>query len=144
MNSPPSLSGTADSVAASHDFDPQEEVVDAWGIRYPSFKAFLLGNAFEDDRCNGAVEALRNKGRSQAFCKTFAEGFRSFPRDEKAEKHAPPTFETQASKQGWRWAADEGYVDPQTERYRSLSWHNIRLGEGYDAARRAAEPAPAD
>jgi hypothetical protein len=142
----PTESTSVSSVGAapSDDFDPQAQVVDAWGIRYPSFKAFLLGHPFEDDRCNEALRAFRSQGCSQAFCKTFAEGYRDCPYPSgEAERRNPPTFEPGASVNGWNWAREAGYVESASVTFRALSWHNIRLGFGYNNARRAAEPAPA-
>jgi hypothetical protein len=128
--SPPTASGSFPDA-----FDPKAPCTDSWGIRYPSFKAFLCGQPFQDDRCNDAIEALRKKGRSQAFCKTFAEGYRGTP--EAHRSPLPLTYEPNASLRGWRWASEQGLVEEH-----AYSFHNIRLGYGYDAARRAAEQHP--
>ena len=127
------LPGPTTPPGTSDAFDPKAPVVDSWGIRYPDFKAFLCGHPYKS-RCNEAVEAHRQKGRNQAFCKTFAEGFRSAPVEPGSN---PSTYLDETSRQGWQWATAQGFVGPNVA-YADSS-HYARLGYGYDAVRRAAE-----
>lgn len=55
-------------------FDPNAPFIDAWGVKYANVAARLKGQPL---RCpeNTRVESLRRIGRSQAYCRAFAEAY---------------------------------------------------------------------
>lgn len=48
---------------------------DAWGVTYQDFAAFLNGQPEQEDGANARIARYRKEGRSQAFCRTFREGY---------------------------------------------------------------------
>lgn len=61
------------------DFDPQAPFVDSWGVAYENFVARLKGEPWPGESCNERIAALRKAGRSQVFCRSYAEGYRCGP-----------------------------------------------------------------
>lgn len=65
-----------DGDQAEAPFDPYARYIDRKGLSYKDFGAYLTGcTPDEGDRANANIERYLREGRSEAFCRTFRQGY---------------------------------------------------------------------